>query len=546
MTSQIKIMPLGGVGETGALNCMLYETENDAILVDCGVMFPNDFHPGVGIITADFSILEEYRGKLRALILTHGHEDHIGATPYLLKRFELPVHATPFTLGILRQKLAEHGIGESCLKRYSHNETLQIGDFQIHSVFANHSIPDTVGLVIEACGQRLVHLTDFKIDHHNSQGVTDLARLRDFGQQGVDLLLMDSTNVFAKGWTCSETHVAENLLQTFQKIQGRLIVCLFASNTQRLQGLLSAARATGRKVAITGRSTREYIEVAKSLGILSAQGVDFYDVEEIHQFADQEIMVIVTGSQAEGRSVLNRMSQEMFRPFRLREGDTLIMSSKMIPGHEGKILSMLNRVSLLGVEIIADRNDPPLHASGHAHEDELREIFKTVRPRHFIPIHGEHRMFLRHAELAVSEGVPAEKTLLLLDGQVAGLSAEGLKVVDQKESKRAYWTENAEPIDYEAIRSRRYLAQNGVVAVGVKYDLDKWKLSPGVQLRSEGIIGEAREKDLSFELAGRLDELIERSPQKNPEDVEQFLRSVVRQFYSERFGLKPEVLVVMI
>lgn len=546
MTVQIKIMPLGGVGETGSLNCMLYETENDAVLVDCGVMFPNDFYPGVGIITPDFSILEDVRHKLRALVLTHGHEDHIGATPYFLKRFHLPVYATPFTLGILRQKLAEHHIGEDVLNRINHSESFSIGDFHISTVFANHSIPDTVGLVIQAAGQRVVHLTDFKIDPHSLNGVTDLKRLKDFGDQGVDLLLMDSTNVFASGWTSSETHVGQNLIGKFGQIRGRIVVCLFASNTFRLQSLIHAARATGRKVAITGRSTKEYIAVARSLEILDTEGVEIFDVEEIHQFADSEVMVVVTGSQAEGRSVLNRMSHEMFRPFRLRQGDTLIMSSKMIPGHEGKILSMLNRISLLGVEIIADRQEPPLHASGHACEDELREIFKTVRPKHFIPIHGEHRMFKRHIELAVTEGVAENNTLLLLDGQVAAISSSGLKLVDQKDVQRAYWTESFQKMEYDAIQSRRYLAQNGVVAVAVKYDLDKWKLFPGASVRSEGLVGEELEKVVSIEVAQRLDELIERSPQKNPEDVEQFVRSVVRQFYSERFGLKPEVLVVMV
>lgn len=546
MTTQIKIMPLGGVGETGALNCMLYETDNDAVLVDCGVMFPNDFHPGVGIITPDFSVLEEWRGKLRALVLTHGHEDHIGAVPYLLKKFDLPVYATPFTQGVLRQKFNEHGHNADRLHRFSPGERLVVGDFDFEPIFANHSIPDTVGLVVRAAGLTVLHLTDFKIDHHAPQGVTDLRRLRDVGDQGVDLLLMDSTNVFSAGWTQSETHVRANIISLFAGIAGRVIVCLFSSNTFRLQSLFDCARATKRKVALTGRSTREYVEVARSLGILDASGVELYDVEEIHQFADNEVIVIVTGSQAEGRSVLNRMSHDLFRPFRLHDGDTLVMSSKMIPGNEGKILSMLNRISLLGVEIIADQINQPIHASGHACEDELREIFRVVRPRHFIPIHGEHRMLKRHVEVAVSEGVALEKTLVILDGNIVKLTEDGVKKVDHREVGRNYWTEGAEKIDTEAITTRRHLATGGVVALGVKYDPDKWKLSPCVSVRSGGIIGEELENGLAIELSERLDELIERAPQKKPEDVEQFLRSVVRQFYSERCGVKPEVLVVTV
>ncbi|HLD44748.1 MAG TPA: ribonuclease J, partial [bacterium] len=347
--NKITITPLGGLGRTGALNCMLYETAKTAILVDCGAGFVDDGYPGVDILIPNFDLLETKRDKLKAVILTHGHEDHVGGLPYLLQEICVPVYATPFTRGVITSKISEFKIKGVQLHELQPSHKIQIGDFAIEPVFIHHSIMDVVAFYITVADQKIFHCTDFKLDDSApAQKQMDLDRFAAIGKAGVDLALLDSTNVLAEGTSESEAVIKDNLYEIFSSVPGRLIACLFSSNTYRLQSLLQCARQAGRKVALTGRSTKEYFRIAASLDRLDLAGIDFHDVEDIGQFADQEVFVIVTGSQAEPRSVLSRMSRDMFRPFKIREGDTLLMSSRMIPGNEGRILHMLNNIAQLG------------------------------------------------------------------------------------------------------------------------------------------------------------------------------------------------------
>lgn len=537
---------MGGLGETGALNCMLYETEQTAIVVDCGVRFMDESFPGVSLAIPNFDFLEPVKDKLKAVVFTHGHEDHVGALPYLMRRFPLPVYATDFTRGIIHTKFKELHLTDLQLNPLAFDKPVTIGDITIDPVFVNHSMMDVAALLISTSQVKAFHCTDFKIDHAAPERVIDLARIGEIGSQGLDLLLLDSTNALAPGWTESETKVRANLLELFTKIRGRIVACLFSSNAFRVQSLIECARITGRKVALTGRSTREYVRIASELKRLDSSGVALYDVEEIVNFPDAQILVLVTGSQAEPRSVLNRMSHNMFRPFRIRPGDTLLMTSKMIPGNEGRILAMLNRLSALGAEIIHDRMEPSIHASGHAKQDELREMIRLTRPRCFIPIHGEYRHLKKNRDIAVLEGVAEENALVILDGQTVVLSPEGLAPLDQQEIGQTLVSENTDYfITNRAVTRRRKMAFNGLVVVSVLYDKKHSRVRLPVQLASEGIFGEPEEAKALTGLSSFLGELIDEDPRIELGRLEKFFKIETRRFYKMEYQLRPEVVVVV-
>lgn len=544
----LTLKALGGLGETGALNCMLYDTGRTAILVDCGVAFPDDSLPGVNLMHPDFSRLEQVRDRLQAVVLTHGHEDHMGAIAFFLKKFPVAVYATRFTCGLVRQKLEELAVRGISIHEMAYDAVVTIGEFSIDPLFVNHSIIDAAALYIRYKEHSVMHLTDFKIDHSAPEGrVIDLARFRAIGDEGLDLLLSDSTNAFSEGWTVSETRVRSNLIERFTKLKGRILACLFSSNIHRVQSLVECARVSGRSLAFTGRSAKEYTRLAREQGRLDLKGVDVRDVEDLAGLADEQVMVIVTGSQAEARSVLNRISQDMFRPFKLREGDTVLMSSRIIPGNEGNVLRMLNDLALRGAHIEADSYEHPIHTSGHARQEELREVIRLLKPKNFIPIHGEFSHLKKHAELAVEMGMPKTHVHMALDGQAICLSDAGVTVaelVEEQSPGRIYISESGDiPITGGAIKRRKKMAWNGLVAVSVVID-GKNGILPQVALRTEGLFGGALEEENEEKLQDMLyDILQERAPQTH--EIEKFFKVEIRHFFKARYNLRPEVMVLV-
>lgn len=543
----MKITPVGGVGETGALNCMLYETEKTAIIVDCGVSFANDRqYPGVDVIVPDFDFLNKIKHKLKAVVLTHAHEDHIGALPYFLQKFKLPVYGTEFTRGVVQGKLVEFNLADTDIRELHFNKPLVLDDFEILPIFVNHSMMDVAALLISSQSKKILHLTDFKIDSSSPDGhVIDLAHFKNIGKDGLDLLLMDSTNSLSPGWTASESVIRTNLIELFTQIKGRILTCLFSSNTYRMQSLIECARVTGRKIALTGRSTKEYTRVALELKRLNTKGVDFYDVEEMDQFSDSEVLVIVTGSQAEPRSVLSRMARGMFRPLHIREGDTLVMSSKMIPGNEGRIIEMLDSVALQGAHVIIENRDRPIHASGHAKEDELREIFRLTKPRFFIPIHGSYLHLKRHAEIAVEEGIAKDNCEVILNGDTVALGKDGLQRVCNQIIGRVFISENTNyQITPEAIKRRKKLAWNGLVVLSVLYD-HRDGLLKDLNFFSEGIFGGDLETDIIEKLKKAMTPTIQEPLEMDREKIRKLLKVEIRHFFKDRYEIRPEVIVII-
>jgi ribonuclease J len=543
----LQLTALGGLGETGALNCMLYATAGSAVLIDCGVTFGDETLPGVNLVTPDFSWLEPFRGRLKAVVLTHGHEDHCGALPFLIQRFPVPVYATRFTCGIVRQKFEEFGLSRHKIHELAYDVPVTLGDLSFDPIFINHSIMDAAAILVRHGDLKVMHLTDFKIDHSAPENrAIDLARFRRIGEQGLDLLLSDSTNAFAPGWTVSETRVRANLLEMFTKIRGRIIACLFSSNMYRVQSFVECARITGRRLAFTGRSTKEYTKIALEQGRLDLGGVDLYDVEDLQRFPDGEVMVLVTGSQAESRSVLRRMSQGMFRPFKIREGDTLVMSSRMIPGNEGSVLRMLNDLALLGAHIVRDDGKVAIHTSGHAKQDELREVMRLLKPRFFMPIHGEYSHLRKHADIALEEGFAPENVVLLLNGQTLALDGQGVRVVEEREVGRVYISESENrEITRQAVSQRRKMAANGLVAVSVMREVKSGRVRSQVALRSEGIFGAETEESAEADLRQELARYLKKNPTAERDALQKFLKVEVRHFYKNRFQIRPEVIVLV-
>lgn len=544
--TEFKLMPIGGVGETGALNSMLYQAGETAFVIDAGVGFVDDRFPGANLIVPDYTALESVRDNLKGLVLTHGHEDHIGSVPHFLKEYEVPVYGTAFTIELIQQKLEEYNIYNIEFIEIKAGEPFQIGDVKIEPVFVNHSIMDTVALFCDYHGKTWLHLTDFKIDPEDPEkNSIDLKRIGEIGNSGLDLLLMDSTNVFSKGETKRELDVRESLYEQIEQVKGRVIICLFSSNTFRLQSLIDCAKRTGRKIAITGRSTRSYIAAAREISRIDFKGVGVYDIEDIKQFDDSEIMVLSTGSQGEGRAVLQRMSRDMFKPFRIKSGDTILMSSKMIPGNEGRIFEMMNRLSLLGAEIITAYDEPMIHASGHAYQKELDKIFQIAKPKFFVPIHGEYRHLKKHEEIAIKNGMQKEQVMVVQNGETVIVNTDGIFRGDYYPVGRKYYDDEKNEITKKAIKIRKNIAFNGVIFVSAVFDKQVKNQLETYELISQGMLGGEIEKTALFDCKDYLDIELACINKLTAKGVKKFFENEVRNFYKQQFHLRPEVYVIV-
>jgi ribonuclease J len=464
----MRIVPLGGLGEVGK-NMTVFEADGAAVVVDAGLAFPRDEHLGVDLILPDFGYLREGGRTIRAVVLTHGHEDHVGALPYLLREVHVDeVWATRLTLGLVKSKLDEHGLlRASELKEIDpEGEPIELGAFRAEFVRVAHSIPDSVAVVLETPAGRVLHTGDYKLDHTPVDGLrTDVGRLADLGNRGIDLLLGDSTNAERPGVTGSERLVGEAFRQIIPQRTGRVLVASFASNVHRMQQAIDVAVDVGRKVCVVGRSMRKNLNIARNLGYVNMPEESLIRAAELENYAPGEVLILCTGSQGEPLSALVRIAYHDHPAVQVERGDTVIISARPVPGNELRVHDAINQLARAGAEVLHQEN-APVHVSGHGHAEELRTMISLVRPRNVMPVHGEFRMLAAHARLAEEGGVPEGSIVLAENGAVVELSADGARVVDHIEAGVTFVDGlGVGDVHDVALRDRRHLAEDGVLIV---------------------------------------------------------------------------------
>lgn len=545
----LKIIPLGGLGEVG-LNAMVIETGDHAFLVDCGIMFPQAEMLGVDVVLPDFTYLKELGSKLKGVVLTHGHEDHIGALPHLLKEMPLPVWGSRFTLGLLGPKLEEFSV-RADLREFNAGNTAEVSEaFQVEGVRVTHSIPDALGLAIHTPQGLLVHTGDFKIDHTpiDDQPI-DLLRFGKLGGDGVLALLSDSTNSERPGITLSERQVGRALEGIFARARARIVIATFASNIHRIQQVLDASQRFGRKVVLLGRSMQNNVRIAADLGILDVPFNILVEPEQARKLKHHELTVLSTGAQGEPRSALTRMAMgDPNAPIPLEDGDLVVLSSRYIPGNEVAIGNMVNHLAMRGAEVLYE-GTADIHVSGHACKEEQKMMLRLVNPRHFIPIHGEYRHLLSHVKTAHSVGVPDSRCHLILDGDVLAFDGDTAHVLGQVPSGRTYVDRRGGPdVPELTLRERALIAETGLVTAVVVIDKSTGAVVRGPEITARGVSvpdEEALQASIRQEVRSALDALI---PQlrRDTATVQEEVRRAVRRAYKRATERRPVVLPLVI
>jgi ribonuclease J len=466
MADVLRVIPLGGLGEVGK-NMTVYEIGDDRIVVDAGMSFPRDEHLGVDLILPDFGYLHDKR--IRAVVLTHAHEDHVGALPFLMREVRIEeIWATRLTLGLVKSKLDEHGLLRAAELREADPEAgaIDLGPFRLEFIRMAHSVPDCVGIALETSAGRVFHTGDWKLDHTPVDGLrTDVGRLAELGNRGVDLLLGDSTNAERPGFTRSERVVGEAFRQIIPQRRGRVLVSSFASNIHRMQQAIDVATDTGRKVVVVGRSMRRNMNVARNLGYVDVPEDMLVKPADLDDVPPGEQLILCTGSQGEPLSALTRIAYNDHPAIKVERGDTVIISARPVPGNELRVHDAINRLTKNGAEVLHEEN-ADVHVSGHARAEELRTLLSLIRPKAMMPIHGEFRMQAAHAKLAQEAGVPASSIVIAENGDVVELSSSGVRIADHIEAGVTFVDGmGVGDISDVALRDRRHMSEDGVLIV---------------------------------------------------------------------------------
>ena len=492
MADPIRIIPLGGVGEVGK-NMLALECGADIIVIDAGLMFPDEEMLGIDLVIPDFTFLKEQRAKVRGVILTHAHEDHIGALPYLLREFpNLPIHGTRLTLGLVKTKLREHRLADrTTFVEIEPGRPFMVGGLECDSYSVCHSIPDAVGITVETPYGTVVHTGDWKFDHTPVDGrQTDFARLAEIAARGVLLLMSDSTRAEVPGHTPSEAHVGELLDGIMARAAGRVITTTFASNISRLQQIAEIAAAWGRKTAIIGRSMENYTRTAKELGYLTWPEGAMIQAGKIGDYPDHELCIITTGSQGEPTSALSRMALGDHRHVAVKAGDTVVMSATPIPGNEELVTRTVDNLYKLGAEVVYEPGLRP-HVSGHASQEELKLLLNILRPKHFVPIHGEYRMLVKHARLAVDLGVAPERAFVLTNGDTLEIGENGAKLGAKVQAGQVYVDGlGVGDVTQSVMRDRWSIGSDGFFMVVLTIEHATGNLVAGPDIVTKGFVPE--------------------------------------------------------
>ncbi|MFO7709266.1 MAG: ribonuclease J [Desulfobacterales bacterium] len=542
----LRLIPLGGLGEIG-LNMTIFECADSMMVVDAGLMFPEDHMLGVDFVIPDMSYVRLNKNRLTGVVLTHAHEDHIGALPFLLRDVHVPVFGTPFTLGLVRQKLEDLEIAiPAGLHVVSPEQPLSLGPFRVDFIRVGHSVVDGVGLAIHTPEGLVVHTGDFKLSPCAFGGMsTDIQKFARCGETGVLALMSDSTNIEREGATLPETRIEETLSRVVAESPGRIIVALFASNIARIQMMVDIGRKAGRKVIISGRNIEASVEIAKALGYLQvATGCDV-SIDLVQDFPEDEVLIITTGSQGEPMSALARMASGAHKQIKIKKGDTVVLSSKFIPGNERAITRIIDNLYRKGAEVVYEKI-ADVHVSGHAFRDELRQMIHLTHPRYFIPVHGEYRHLVLHGRLAQEAGIGRENVLLAENGQVIEFENRAGRIHGSVDTGRVLIDgKGVGDVGRSVLKERRMLSEEGFVAVTLAFDEETGIIVYGPEIVSRGFVFETETGYLLEDAQCVVLEVVEELPPETPHRIDRIrsrLQGALRQYFFFTIGRRPFIL----
>ena len=545
---KLNIIPLGGLGEIGK-NMTVFKYGDDIIIVDAGLAFPEDDMLGIDLVIPDISYLTENKDKIRAIFLTHGHEDHIGALPYVLKKLDLPVYGTALTLGILQGRLKQNGVSSSQLKTVQPGEVIRAGSFKVEFIRVNHSIPDAVAMAIHTPLGVVLHTGDFKIDQTPVDGqVTQFSKLAELGNQGVLMLLADSTNVERPGYTPSEKIVGKTFDEEFRYAKSRIIVATFSSNVHRIQQVVESAVRYNRKVAIIGRSMVNVVNIAMELGYLNVPDGTLIDIDETNNYRPDQVVIITTGSQGDPMSALTRMAMSDHKKVGIVPGDTVIISATPIPGNEKGVSRTIDHLFKLGAEVIYEKS-LGIHVSGHASQEEIKLMHNLLRPKFFMPVHGEYRMLVKHSKLAQSLGMPKENIVIAENGSVVEVTNDSVGINNKVTAGKVLVDGlGVGDVGNIVLRDRRQLSQDGILIVVVTIDKQDCSVVAGPDIVSRGFVY-VREADDLMENAKEKVQIALNKCQENGVSEWSAIKSAVRDSLSrylyEKTRRRPMILPVI-
>jgi ribonuclease J len=542
----LKIIPLGGLGEIG-LNMMVFEYGDSAFIVDAGLMFPEDYMLGIDYVIPDMTYIKQKKPDILGVVLTHAHEDHIGALPYLLKEMNVPIYGTPFTLGVVRKKLEEHGLLSSVLlHKISPREKLKLGPFELEFIRVCHSAIDGVGIAVKTPIGLVVHTGDFKISHTSVDGmITDVNKFAQYGEKGVLALLSDSTNVEKEGYTISDEEVGNTLERISAGRTGRIIIGLFASSITRIQQVIDIARAINRKVVFNGRSIETSVNIAKDLGHIRIPEEMEIHIEQVNDFPDEEIVIITTGSQGEPMAALARMATGTHKQIKIKKEDTVILSSKFIPGNEKAITKIINDLYRRGADVIYEKISK-IHVSGHAFQEELKLMINLTRPKYFIPIHGEFRHLVLHSRLAKQVGIPEGNVLLAENGQIIEFDENGGRIQDNVLTGRVLIDgKGVGDVGRRVLKERRNLSEDGLVVVNMALDEETGIIVYGPEIVSRGFVFETETGHLLEDAKCIVLEIVEEVDSEVPDraaKIRSKTQKALRKHFSFTINRRPVIL----
>jgi len=543
---KIKITPLGGLGEIGG-NICVFETETSAIVLDVGMSFPSEDMHGVDILVPDFSYLRQIKKKIAGIIISHAHEDHIGAVSYLFKEMQFPLYATPLPLGMLANKFDEHGL--KAHKKYfrpvEKRKVYKIGEFEVEWIHITHSIIDASSLAITTEAGTIIHTGDFKIDHTPIDGfVTDLNRFAAYGEKGVLCLMSDSTNSYKEGITRSESTVGKTFDSIFAKAKGRVIMSTFSSNIHRVYQAIDYGLKYGRKVSVIGRSMERNLFTAIDLGYIQLDKSIFIDPHEVNKYPDKDVLIVTTGSQGETMSALYRMATDEHRHVKIKPTDQIIISAKAIPGNEGSVSKVLNFLLKSGANV-AYQDFSEIHVSGHAAQEEQKLILRLVKPRFFLPVHGEYNHITKHKETAMQCGIPERNIVLMSDGDQIEVCAKYMKKIKTVKTGKVFIDNQInEQIADDVVIDRQKLAESGLVMLVIQLDKSEHKLISKPKIISYGLVPDKDDKSFSIEMEGVIDQFIANAKAElleNPRALENEIRQVVRKHIYRQIKKYPTI-----